>query len=246
MSTPGSGRRRPVLLAAGLALVLAATGIGVGLALASGRSPGRPGGRPAPSPTSVVTPATPSSSPASAGLFAQTAFNGCTPSVGSQLLARSVLTQAVCRGPDVAAKVGAQEVYYARFRSYADLNSWFTRQVLARNRIRAGRGYCPTGDLVTAAVNSYCEGTFTDSSGALANETIIVAASTENSSFGGSGDPVTFCRRLLAGDFSSYTLLIWTAPSDTAAGVALACQASLAGTSGLEQHLLNGDLDLHP
>jgi hypothetical protein len=113
--------------------------------------------------------------------------------------------------------------------------------VITANNVTAGAGNCAAGTLVTTTNGAnYCEGAFTDDTGAQAEEFLAVAPSTVALGDGGPNSTADAC-----GAGTTYTVLIFTSPSDDVGGLVLSCSGSttLAGT--FQQHLSAGDFDLN-
>jgi hypothetical protein len=253
-STPGgpggpAGRSRKIGLAIAAAIVVVvAVVLGVTLSGGSSKHQASPSTSPAVKPTPTPTPTTtaptqPATSPASnaaSALASIAPFSTCAASPPAAYPSTAVQAQIVCTGTDVQTSVSAEEVAYAKFSSAAGLASWYHDVILTANNIAAGTGNCATGALATTTNKAaYCEGSFTDDTGATASEVLILAPATAVISDG----PTSTADA--CSSTSTYTLLIFTSPSDNVGAFALTCAGTPATTQLFQQHLTAGAYDLN-
>ncbi len=247
---PPSRGRRNGWIYGGAAAVVVAVVVAVVL-LTSGGGKGKASPSPSVSPSaSASASATPSASPttsappsptapAGTGLVAIAPFTGCTNAPSASFNTPKVTEQIVCTGSQVTSKVSALGVSYAKFPTTADLNSWYQTTILADNGIKPNQGTCSNGALVnTTRGAQYCEGAFTDDTGASARQVLVEAPKNIELSNGPNSTSADCPGQ-------SFTLLVFTSPSDNVGAVVLGCPASPITARAFETSLNNGDFDLN-
>jgi hypothetical protein len=249
---PRRGRNKGWLYGGGGAVVIAVV-VAVVLLASSGGGKKKPNPSPAPSvsasasasasvspqPSTSPSPSPTLSAPAGTGLAAIAPFTGCTNAPSAEFNTPKVTEQIVCTGTAVTSKVPALGVSYAKFPTTADLNAWYQTTILSSNGIKPNQGTCANGSLVnTTRGAQYCEGAFTDDTGSTARQVLVEAPSTIKLTNGPNSTNAN-CPG------SSFTLLVFTSPSDNVGVVALGCPASPVTAKAFETSLNNGDFDLN-
>lgn len=208
---PRPGRRTP-LLVVGALVVVAAVVVAVVLLTSGGDGSG------------------------SSGLLGRAPFSGCQESAKNGYDTTAVTDQIACTGADVQTKVGATGVQYAQFGSPADLDAWYSRTILAANRITPAQGDCTSGTTVnTAAGANYCESAAP--SGGAARQLVMLAPANVTVS-NGPNNTSGNCPD------ESFTLLVFTVPADDVGVVALNCASSPQNAQTFESRLTSGAFNL--
>jgi hypothetical protein len=230
-----------VVIAIVVAVVLLSSGGGNGKPnpSPSGSASASVSASPSASSSASASPTASASVPAGTGLAAIAPFTGCTSTPRAAFNTPKVVEQIVCQGSSVTAKVPALGVSYAKFPTAADLNSWYQTTILSSNGIKASQGACSNGSLVnTTRGAQYCEGAFTDDTGASARQVLVEAPAAIELSNGPNSTSADCPGQ-------SYTLLVFTSPSDDVGVVALGCPASPVTAKAFETALNNGIFDLN-
>jgi hypothetical protein len=172
-------------------------------------------------------------------LMSITPFSGCQQVTVDKYPDVTASDEIGCEGSDLAS-FSAQEVIFERFASASDLATWYANDVLARNSINQNIGDCTTEQVVSTTKQAqYCEGSFEDDTGSTARQVLILAPIAVDVQIG-QGSLSTIC----SGQ-SSYTILVFTSPSDDVGGGILSCSGTAATAKAFENALQNGDLDLN-